>query len=441
MKADSAFSRPPLATPPSRTWTRDALHPWPATVLWSCAFVFTVIEVSNATFGAFNMSFKQMWLPPLVIAALLILRRFSLTLALLPQLNAGMFLTLAWALMSAAWSPMPGFTASQVVAITGVSLIAMAFSVVSWHPGRFEDVLTSIVTAVLLLSLLWAAAFPEWGVHSESDYSLAGSWRGITYQKNSLGQVATVGMILWTFRLLTRRNAWQACVFGIGLSVFMVIKSRSNTALVAATLSCLMMFMILRPGIHLSAAARQLLFGSVAIAIPLIGFLAVATNALQPIGEFFGKGATFTGRADIWREVFVEIGKHPILGIGFSAFWGGEYSLAGPIIQKLGWNVPGAHNGYLDILNELGLIGFACFATFLVLHARALGQLSRFDRPRFALLAGLFLYLVLVDFSESGWFRPITQTHLIGMYCSVEVSRLLLQRRFALGSARAGKSA
>jgi exopolysaccharide production protein ExoQ len=304
--------------------------------------------------------------------------------------------------------------------------------VVSWHPGRFEDVLTTTVTTVLVLSLVWAVAFPSLGVHSESDYSLAGSWRGITYQKNSLGQVATVGLILWTFRLLTRRNTWQACMAGIGLSLFMVIKSRSNTSLVAATVSCVMMFVILRPALHVSAAARQLIFGSLAIAIPLIGYLAVATEALQPLGEFFGKGATFTGRADIWRELFVEIEKHPIVGIGFSAFWGGEYSLAAPIIRKLGWAVPGAHNGYLDIINELGLVGFAFFATFLALHARGLGQLSRFDRPRFALLSGLFLYLVLVDFSESGWFRPITQSHLIGMYCSVELSRLLLQRRFAL---------
>lgn len=429
-----------MATAPSRIWTRDAVNPWPVTVLWACAFVFTVIEVTNVTFGAFHLSFKQMWLPPLLIAALIILRRFSLTLAFMPHLNVGMFLVLGWALLSALWSPLPGFTVSQVVAITGVSLIAMAFSVHAWHPGRFEDVLTTIVTAVLLLSLVWAVAFPVWGVHAESDYSLSGSWRGITYQKNSLGQVATVGMILWTYRLLTRRNSWKACMLGIGLSVFMVIKSRSNTSLVAATVSCVMMYVILRPTLRLSAAARQLIFVAVAVAIPLVGYLAVATEALQPIGEFFGKGVTFTGRADIWRELFVEIARHPVLGIGFSAFWGGESSLAAPIIQKLGWAVPGAHNGYLDIINELGLVGFALFCVFLLLHTRALGQLSRFDRPRFALLAGLFLYLVLVDFSESGWYRPITQSHLIGMFCSVEVSRLLLQRRFALGSRRAGSA-
>ncbi|MCC2656284.1 MAG: lipid core--O-antigen ligase [Panacagrimonas sp.] len=412
------------------------MHPWPVTLLWSCAFVFTVIEITNTTFGAMTLSFKQMWLPPLLFAGFLIVRRFSLTLALLPHLNTGMFLTLAWALLSAAWSPLPGYTVSQVVAITGVSMIAIAFSVVSWRPGRFEDVLTTTVTTVLVLSLVYAVVFPAWGVHSESDFSLAGSWRGITYQKNSLGQVATVGLILWTYRMLTRRNSWQACLLGIALSVFMVVKSRSNTALVAATLSCMMMFAILRPALLLSGAARQLIFVSLALVIPVVGFLAVATDLLQPIGEFFGKGGTFTGRADIWREVFVEIAKHPIMGIGFSAFWGGEYSLAGNIIRKLGWAVPGAHNGYLDIINELGLIGITFFAIFLALHARALGQLSRFDRPRFALLAGLFLYLVLVDFSESGWFRPITQTHLIGMYCSIEVSRLLLQRRFALASHR-----
>ena len=90
-----------MATAPSRIWTRDAVNPWPVTVLWACAFVFTVIEVTNVTFGAFHLSFKQMWLPPLLIAALIILRRFSLTLAFMPHLNVGMFLVLGWALLSA----------------------------------------------------------------------------------------------------------------------------------------------------------------------------------------------------------------------------------------------------------------------------------------------------------------------------------------------------
>ncbi|MGH8517680.1 MAG: O-antigen ligase family protein, partial [Panacagrimonas sp.] len=341
MKADSAFSGAPLATPRPRIGARDTVRAWPATLLWSCAFVFTVIHVSNTTFGALTLSFKQMWLPPLLVAAFLIARRLSLGMALLPYVNAGMLLTLGWALLSALWSPAPGFTASQVVAITGVSLIAMAFSLTAWRPGRFEDVLTVTVTGVLIVSLVWAVAFPNLGIHSESDYSLAGSWRGITYQKNSLGQVATVGMILWTHRLLVRRNAWQTCMLGIFLSVFMVVQSRSNTALVAATLSCVMMFAILRPALRLGGAARQLIFGLLVIGVPLVGYLAVATGMLQPIGQFFGKGATFTGRADIWREVILEIGKHPILGIGFSSFWGGEFSLAAPIIQKLGWNVPG----------------------------------------------------------------------------------------------------
>lgn len=410
-------------------WRQDRHHLALVTLLWTSAYMFTVLHVGNVTFGALVPGFKQIWLPLLALALFLIMRRFALATALLPHVNLGMVLVLAWMLASAAWSPDPGLTISQSIAVVGVSLIGMAFALCAWRPGRFEDALTTAVTLILLASLVYAVVFPSVGIHSEEDYSLFQAWRGVTYQKNALGEVATVGMILWTFRLLTRRDTSALCWAGIGLSVFMLIQSRSNTSLMVGLVACLTMVALLRPAVRIGRAGRQLVFGSMLVLVPLIGYLAVGTDLLQPIGEFFGKGGTFSGRADIWREVFVEIQKHPILGLGYNAFWHGEHSPAAPIIQKLGWGVSGAHNGYIDILNELGVVGFIFFGTFLVLHAVALARVARIDRTRFALLTAFFLQLVLIDFSESGWFRPVTQTHLLGMYCSLEASRVLLQHR------------
>lgn len=411
------------------SWLQDRRNVWVVTLLWTTAYLFTVIQIANVTFGALTLEFKEIWLPLLAIALFLITRRFALATALAPHINFGMVLVLGWMLLSAAWSPVPGLTITQSIAVIGVSLIAMAFTLYAWRPGRFEDALTAVVTFVLLASLVYALLFPTIGIHSEDDFSLFGSWRGITYQKNALGQVAIVGVILWTFRLLTRRNGALLCWAGIAFSVFMLLKSRSNTSLMVALLSCALMLALLRPALRIGRTGRQLAFGSMLIFVPLMGYLAVGTDLLQPIGEFFGKGITFSGRADIWHEVFIEIRKHPIVGLGYNSFWHGEGSLSGPIIQKLGWGVSGAHNGYIDIINELGVIGFAFFGTFLALHAAALARVARVDRIRFALLTALFLQLVLIDFSESGWFRPVTQTHLLGMYCSLEASRILLQHR------------
>ena len=380
-------------------WAPDHHGLWIVTLLWTSAYMFTVLQVGNLTFGLLPLDFKQIWLPLLVVAAFLIVRRFALATALLPHMNLGMFLVLAWMLISAVWSPVPALTITQSIAMFGVSMIAITFALFAWRPGRFEDVLTVTVTLVLVASLIYAVAFPAIGIHAEDDFSLFGSWRGVTYQKNALGQVAAFGTILWTFRLLTRRNSAGLCWLSIGFCVFMLLKSRSNTSFMVALVSCLMMTALLRPAMRIGRTGRQLLFGSMLLFVPLIGFLAVGTDALQPIGEFFGKGVTFSGRADIWREVFVEIKKHPMLGLGYNSFWHGEFSLSGPIIQKLGWGVSGAHNGYIDIINELGLVGFVFFGTFMALHAAALAQVARIDRTRVDLGEGRSYRLLLPGFN------------------------------------------
>jgi O-antigen ligase len=67
-----------------------------------------------------------------------------------------------------------------------------------------------------------------------------------------------------------------------------------------------------------------------------------------------GIGSGFTGRTEIWAETFDLFTKSPLLGIGFRET---EQFLAG--------GVP-AHNAYLEILADMGLLGFIVYAVLLV---------------------------------------------------------------------------
>ena len=68
-----------------------------------------------------------------------------------------------------------------------------------------------------------------------------------------------------------------------------------------------------------------------------------------------------TGRTDIWGYVIPDIYQRPLLGWGYQAFWSTDNPAAWAISNALHWWVPQAHNGMLEILLSVGLIGAVWF--------------------------------------------------------------------------------
>ncbi len=432
----------PAATAPPADggWVVDQRYRLIGAAIWTIGFTYTVLYPF--------LTFKQEWMPLLVISVWIIARRFAYASTMMPQLNLGMILLLAWAMLSAAWGPDAIFVLTQTASVVGVTLIAIAYSVSSWRPERFANHLTWTCTAILVASVVVSVVLPSFGVHDSTRFELAGSWKGITYQKNGLGQVAVVGSIFWTYLWAANRTSATSAMLGVGLSVFLLVKSRSSTSMMLACITCGVLLLLLRPPIRLSSR-RSIAAAVMVIATPLIGLIALvmvsyASTFAGALGGAFGKDASFSGRTQIWASVMTEIQRHPIAGTGFSSFWGDELRrspAAGNIIRQLGWEVPNAHNGYLDLTNELGIVGLLLLVVLLGIHLRDLGRLGHIDREATALHRCLLLYVVLANITETGWFHPVTTTHVLAMYSSVEVSRLLFEQRLRTAHADGGERA
>jgi O-antigen ligase len=103
--------------------------------------------------------------------------------------------------------------------------------------------------------------------------------------------------------------------------------------------------------------------------------LIIQNAALLP--AIVSKDSTLTGRTELWSLVLVAIGNHPWLGYGFDSFWKGMHGDSLTIIRGVGWLVPTAHNGYLDLLLGVGIVGAALFsAPLLQMAVRALRFIS-----------------------------------------------------------------
>ena len=90
----------------------------------------------------------------------------------------------------------------------------------------------------------------------------------------------------------------------------------------------------------------------------------------------------------------------PWTGYGYGAFWEKASTPARMVQKETHWLVPTAHNGWLDLLVQVGGIGVALFAAVLVVALVAgVVRLRRADDAGFGLLY-MVLFLVLA-LSES----------------------------------------
>ena len=82
-----------------------------------------------------------------------------------------------------------------------------------------------------------------------------------------------------------------------------------------------------------------------------------------------GKDSTLTGRTDIWLATINLITEKPLLelllGSGYMATWLPTDAPTVEIWQQLHWAVPNAHNAYLDVALQLGLVGLGLLLTII----------------------------------------------------------------------------
>src|SRR5207245_3205821 len=81
------------------------------------------------------------------------------------------------------------------------------------------------------------------------------------------------------------------------------------------------------------------------------------TDQLGTIATMLGKDSTLSGRVDLWMILPSYIAQRPWFGHGFGAFWVQDSVNVFQIWSTVGWEPPHAHNGWLDVLLDLGIAG------------------------------------------------------------------------------------
>jgi O-antigen ligase len=106
--------------------------------------------------------------------------------------------------------------------------------------------------------------------------------------------------------------------------------------------------------------------GLMAIGLVVITLCAVEIGfEPQDALNVLGRDTTLTGRTQIWSTAIQYIGDRPLLGYGYQVFWEPDGPVRRYLAKDLGWEPVTAHNGYLEIGLDFGLVGLLLFSIFL----------------------------------------------------------------------------
>ena len=352
------------------------------------------------------------WLSLVLVPVILLRNRAKLTWMLLRTVNGWFLLLFLCACASLLWSIDPGATARRLSHAIGLYIVCFTVCLVGWDARRFQTVLRPVLTAIMVGSIIFGLVRPDLAISPASFAAgdSGGHWRGLTIHKNALGSVSSFATILWFQAFLYRETKWWAILVGLTSSMLCLYLSGSSTSLVGT----LMVIVFLLSGKLTPSSMRShvtpVVIGVFVLVIVCYGLAvmklvpgldAIISSATSAVG----KDPTFAGRTPIWDLVKVHIAEHPLLGTGFGAFWVGPFDTSPSyVFLKRLYFYPGeAHNGYLDVIVDLGYVGLALLGGFIVRYFVLSIRLLKIDRSQALLYLSLMLYFLLANLTESSW--------------------------------------
>lgn len=293
----------------------------------------------------------------LIACLLLVYRRQLKLLVKDPYLLA----VVGLCVMSAAWSVDPAVTLRRSAAFVGTTLFGVYLA------SRFTfsqqlKILAGTLGFAALLSIAFAIVAPRYGIMVGEH---AGDWRGIYAHKNILGLMMVLSAMSFLLIAVTYRKramVWWAG-FGISVAVLLLSRSMSSVVVLTALILALPIFGMLRwPALRWrkSFIPPLMVFGGVAV-LAFAAYVFIEPKIISDVMEWLGRDKTLTGRTDIWAMVFYMISRRPWLGYGYGAFWLDTGKESNDVWAEVRWQPPHSHNGYLEVTLAIGIVGLVLF--------------------------------------------------------------------------------
>ncbi|WP_407180068.1 O-antigen ligase family protein [Bradyrhizobium sp. STM 3562] len=310
-------------------------------------------------------------IPTLCVGIALLYRRSTFLLRLSPPL----LLYCAFGFLSALWSEDPYVSLKFAVRLSlYIGAIAALCELLKLETRC--RVLMMMFAFVILASVAMAVLIPSYGTHQATDAAQSihtGLWRGVFPHKNELGAMASNSTIAFLFFGRLGPSFPGLRFLCLGASIACLIFAGSAGAIASLLVVLILYFAIFVTWRWPLAFTWLFVF---AVAAALAGAL-LATDSES--FALLGRDTTLSGRTSIWDVVLAMIADSPLIGHGYYA---GTSAFAGPRLRELfGPAIWDAHNGYLTLLLETGVIGLFLYL-YAVLSVVLMGTAQAKREPR-----------------------------------------------------------
>jgi exopolysaccharide production protein ExoQ len=290
------------------------------------------------------------------------LRRIPIALGALVALMA----------VSLAWSHYPGATAIGLV-----TTLATAFGgVVMAHTVSLQQLLRalgSLAFEVIVGAVVQRAVLPLW-VSYDEPIPRAFYWsRGLLFEggriqglpgnANLLAFAALLAVIVFALQLADRRVGAAAGWAWLGAAALTLALTRSSTVLVAG-IAVAIVLLVLLAARRLGLRGRLTLYAATTVAGAALITLAITFRGT--LLDLVGRSADLTNRLDIWAAVTGLIEQRPVAGWGWVSYWAPWVDPFDDLIIIKGVRYLQAHNAWLDVLLQLGIVGLVIFTVLIL---------------------------------------------------------------------------
>jgi len=318
-------------------------------------------------------------------------------------------LFLGWCALSVLWSHYRSVTILgtiiQLVTVFPAFIIAKEFSweqitrclsnALKWILGAslVFEVFVSLIAKHPFYPLVGAVKGYFW---SDDNLLKFGPVQGIVGNRNLLAFIALLGLIVFLIEHFQGNAKTISTIVWVNLSILACIFTGSATITLSilALISLTVLVLALR---NFKDKHRRIYYITGGAVLSGIAFITVYSSALFSL---VGRDKELSGRTIIWHAVGHLVKEEPILGWGWVSYWAPWVEPFKTLAILNGTQFLQAHDAFLDIVFQVGLIGGAfALAVAIVTSLRACNYAVHNDKSKgvLTLLPVLLLAALLIQ--------------------------------------------
>lgn len=320
--------------------------------------------------------------------------------------NLALMAFVSFALVSVCWSDFPFVAFKRWFRDLGNYLVILVILSDSHPLEAVRAVLRRVSYLLVPLSVVLIKYYPQ--ISKQYSYwTGAESYVGVTTGKNLLGVVSLISGLFFLWDTVTRwperkgrrtKRIILVNVAFLAMTLWLLNLADSATARVCLVLGCLVIAAAQLRSVKRHPSLLKVLIPS-SFCFYLV--LAVGFHMSGEMAGAVGKDPTLTDRTKIWG-LLLTMHTDPLVGTGYESFW------LGPRIQWFGQTsglrgINEAHNGYLEVYLNLGLIGLFLLVGILIASYRTVCRRLRPFSSFASLTLALWITMLFYSVTEAGF--------------------------------------